>query len=77
MSQPVQHQRTVLPRTLEPALDDQTQHELVGLYQRSDDLLRELTTVRRRIDELHATLGGAGLTPANWPSPLAPRASSA
>lgn len=58
MAQPVQHQQHIeLPRnpsTVPPEVH--IQDELFSLYHRSDALLRELTIVRRRMDELHAVV---------------------
>jgi len=62
MSQPVQHQSLYLDRAPAPSLSEQMQRELLELYQQSDNLLRELTTVRRRMDELHASMGGQNIT---------------
>lgn len=62
MSQPVQHQSLYLDRASAQSLSEQMQRELLELYQRSDSLLRELTTVRQRMDELHAAMGGQDIT---------------
>jgi len=62
MSQPVQHQSLYPDRAPETSLSEQMQRELLELYHRSDNLLRELTTVRRRMDELHDALGGHDVT---------------
>lgn len=62
MSQPVQHQSLYSDRAPAASLSEQMQRELFELYQRSDSLLRELTTVRRRMDELHSAMGGQDIT---------------
>ena len=54
MSQPVQHQNVYRGRAPVASLNDQMKNELLELYRRSDTLLRELSTVRRRMDELHS-----------------------
>lgn len=67
MSQPVQHQK--LFRGLAPAssITETMQRELLELYHQSDDLLRQLTTVRQRMDELHTALGDQRPGPGNLP----------
>jgi hypothetical protein len=62
MSQPVQHQTLFTGRASAASLNDQMRNELLELYQRSDTLLRELSTVRRRMDELHTAMGGQDAT---------------
>lgn len=62
MSQPVQQQSLYESRVQAQPLNDQIQQELLELYHRSDNLLRELSTVRRRMDELHAAMGGQPIT---------------
>jgi hypothetical protein len=61
MSQPVQHQK--LFGGLEPSssLNEAMERELLELRHRTDELLRQLTTTRQRMDELHAILGNSSI----------------
>ena len=64
MSQPVQQQSTVSLHSGTGLQVDEMRLEFARMAERSNSLLRELTAVRRRMDELAACIGDANPLPA-------------
>jgi hypothetical protein len=57
MAQPVEQQRLFRTVASAPSVTEAMQRELLELYLQNDSLLRQLTIVRKRMDELHEALG--------------------